>query len=89
MNAIRALLMIMLAIVSIERAAAQVDGAASQILIPVASSSSSFVSEIILKDQSGTSRSVTMQFYEAQTSVDAGIESLRGGVARSRSRRRP
>ena len=74
MNAIRALLLIMLAIVSIGRAAAQVDGAASQILIPVASSSSSFVSEIILKDQSGTSRSVTMQFYEAQTSATPGLK---------------
>jgi hypothetical protein len=70
----RGLLLATFAVLSIGRASAQVDAAASQILLPIVSSSVSFVSQIILRDQSGTSRSVSMQFYEAQTSSTPGAK---------------
>jgi len=74
MSIIRGLLLATVAILSVGRANAQVDAAGTKILIPVVSSSVSFVSQIVVKDQSGTSRSVTMQFYEAQTSSTPGLK---------------
>ena len=74
MNALRALPLLLLAAVPVERAVAQVDGAATQIIIPSAATTQSFKSEIILKDQSGTSRSISMTFYEAQTSATPGAK---------------
>lgn len=70
----RGLLLATFAFLSIGRASAQVDAAATQILLPIVSSSVSFVSQIIVRDQSGTSRSVSMQFYEAQTSSTPGAK---------------
>jgi len=75
MNAIRLLLFASLAVFAIGRAAAQVDGAGTQIIIPVVASTASFTSEITLKDESGSSNSVTMQFVEAQSSSTPGVHS--------------
>jgi len=74
MSFTRGLLLATFAVLSIGRASAQVDGAATQMVIPIVSSSVSFVSQIVVKDQSGTSRSVTMQFFEAQTSSTPGLK---------------
>lgn len=60
----RGLLLATLAVLSIGRAGAQVDAAATQIIIPVVAATASFASQITLKDQSATARSVTVQFYE-------------------------
>ena len=75
MNAIRLLLFASLTVFAIGRAAAQVDGAGTQIIIPVVASTASFTSEITLKDESGSSNSVTMQFVEAQSSSTPGVHS--------------
>jgi hypothetical protein len=53
-------------------ARAQIAGAATTILIPVVASTQSYVTEITVKDASGTSRSINMQFYEAETSATPG-----------------
>jgi FlaG/FlaF family flagellin (archaellin) len=74
MSFTRAFLLATFVVLSIGRASAQVDGAATQIVIPVVSSSVSFVSQMVVRDQSGTSRSVTMQFFEAQTSSTPGTK---------------
>jgi len=76
MSITRGLLLATIAVLCVGRANAQVDAAGTKILIPVVSSSVSFVSQIVVKDQSGTSpsRSVTMQFYEAQTSSTPGLK---------------
>jgi len=72
MSFARGLLLATFAVLSIGRASAQVDGAATQIVIPLVASTQSFISQIVIRDQSGTARSVAMQFYEAQTSVTPG-----------------
>ena len=72
MNAARVVLVLMIALASTGRAAAQVDGAATTIVIPLVASTVSFTSEFTIKDQSGTARSVNMQFYEATTSGTPG-----------------
>lgn len=72
MNAARVALVLVIALASAGRAAAQVDGAATTMLIPIVASTASFTSEFTIKDQSGTARSVNMQFYEATTSATPG-----------------
>jgi len=67
MSITRGLLLATIAVLSVGHANAQVSSAGTQIIIPVVSSSVSFESQIIIKDQSGTARSVTMKFYEALT----------------------
>ena len=73
MNALRPLLFASLAFFAIGRAAAQIAGAGTQIIIPIAASTASFSSEITLKDESGGSNSVTMQFVEALGSASPGV----------------
>ena len=80
MSFTRGLLLASFAVLSIDRANAQVDGAATQIVIPIVSSSVSFVSQIVIRDQSGTSRSVTMQFFEAQTVLPPSTPGLKACV---------
>jgi hypothetical protein len=75
MNAIRAVVLLVLTLGCVGRAAAQVDGFATRIVIPLVASTQSFVSEIVIKDQSNTSRSVVMEFYEALTSITPGLKS--------------
>jgi hypothetical protein len=72
MKSVRTLLLFILALVPVGHAAAQVDAAGTMIIIPVVSSSSTFQSEISVKDQSGTTRAVTFDFYEGQTSASPG-----------------
>lgn len=72
MNAARVALVLVIALASAGRAVAQVDGAATTIVIPLVASTVSFTSEFTIKDQSGTARSVNMQFYEATTSGTPG-----------------
>ena len=50
----------------------QVSAAGSTLLIPVVASTSTYTTELIVKDASGTARSVTMEFYEAETSSTPG-----------------
>ena len=57
MSITRGLLLATIAVLWVGRANAQVDAAGTKILIPVVSSSVSFVSQIVVKDQSGTSPS--------------------------------
>src|SRR6476619_6935367 len=61
-----------LAVLSIGRANAQVGGAGTQIIIPVVASIVSFVSQIVVKDESGTAHSLSFEFYEALTSDTPG-----------------
>ncbi|MFI4887632.1 MAG: hypothetical protein ACHP7B_02680 [Burkholderiales bacterium] len=72
MSILRIILFVLLALLSSARATAQVDGAATTILIPIVAATASFTSEIYIKDQSGTSRTVSMQFYEAIGSQTPG-----------------
>jgi hypothetical protein len=74
MNALRVLLFASLAVFAVGRAAAQVDGAGTQIIIPIVASTGSFSSEITLKDESGTSNTVSMQFVEATGSASPGVK---------------
>jgi hypothetical protein len=72
MRTLRSVLLGILILLPIGRAAAQIDGAATQIVIPLVASTASFVSQIVIKDQSGTARSVSIQFYEALSSITPG-----------------
>ncbi len=74
MGALRLFLMFVVALLPVGRAAAQVDGAATRMIIPLVASTPSFTSEITLKDESGTSNTVTMQFVEGQTSSSPGVK---------------
>jgi hypothetical protein len=74
MFALRALLLFVLAVVPVAPAFAQIDGAGTQIIIPLVASTPSFASEISLKDESGTSNTVTMQFVEGSTSASPGVK---------------
>src|SRR5690348_248178 len=73
MNDLRLMLFASLALFAIERAAAQVAGAGTQIIVPAVAATASFSSEITLKDESGSSNSVTMQFVEALGSASPGV----------------
>ena len=73
MRALRSLLLLTLALVPIGRAFAQIDGAGTQIIIPLVASTPSFASEISLKDESGTSSTVSMQFVEGLSSASPGV----------------
>jgi hypothetical protein len=53
-------------------ALAQVAAGGTQILVPIVASTSSFTSEITVKDESGFARSVTVQFYEGVGSSTPG-----------------
>ena len=75
MNAPRLLVVALLGIVATGHAFAQVAAGATQVIIPLAAQTSSFTSEITLKDESGASNSVTMQFIEAQSSSSPGVKS--------------
>ena len=75
MSIIRGLLLATVALLSVgraNRAGRRQPGRKSS--YPLSHRPSSFVSQIVVKDQSGTSRSVTMQFYEAQTSSPPGLK---------------
>jgi len=74
MLALRALLLFILAVVPAAPVFAQIDGAGTQIIIPLVASTPSFASEISLKDESGTSNTVTMQFVEGSTSASPGVK---------------
>ena len=74
MNALRPLLLASLAFLGIGSAVAQVDGAGTEIIIPAAAATGSYTSEITLKDESGGSNTVTMQFVEAQSSGSPGVK---------------
>ena len=73
MTVLRLLLLGLLAVFAIGRATAQVAGGATQIIIPAVASTPSFTTEITLKDESGASNSVTMQFVEALSSSTPGV----------------
>ncbi|MEO8537939.1 MAG: hypothetical protein ABI533_10440 [Betaproteobacteria bacterium] len=72
MRFIRGLVPALFILAAIAPAHAQVDRVASQIVIPVVASTASYVSQIVVKDQSGTARAIVIQFYEAQTSGTPG-----------------
>ena len=72
MSITRGLLLALIAALSVGHANAQVSGAGTQIIIPVVTSSVSFVSQIVVKDQSNTSHSLSFEFYEAKTSDTPG-----------------
>ncbi len=72
MKAMRFALLLTISMLSIDRAIAQVDGAGTTIVIPLVASTASFTSEIQIKDQSGTARTVNIQFYEAESSITPG-----------------
>ena len=74
MTIARAFLCLSLAFFVSGRAAAQIDGAATSIIVPLVASTASFTSEITVKDQSGTTRSVSMTFYEAAGSASPGAK---------------
>jgi hypothetical protein len=75
MNVLRPLLFASLALFAVDRAVAQVDAAGTELIIPDVASTVSFSTEITLKDESGGSNTVTMQFVEAQSSSSPGVKS--------------
>ena len=72
MRFFRGLLPAVLAVLFVGHASAQISGAGTQILIPDVASTGSFISQIIVKDESGTSHSLSFEFYEALTSDSPG-----------------
>ena len=72
MQAIRQFVFASLGMLFAAHAAAQIDGAGTSIIIPLVASTASFTSEVTVKDESGTAHSVSMTFYEAQTSATPG-----------------
>src|SRR4051794_7001285 len=72
MSIARGLLLATLAILSVGHANAQVGAAGTQIIIPIVASTASFVSQIVIKDQSDTGHSVSLEFYEALSSGASG-----------------
>lgn len=74
MKVLHTLLFVSLAVFASGRALAQVDGGGTNIIIPVVASTASFTSEITVKDESGTTHSLSVTFYEAQTSATPGAK---------------
>lgn len=74
MNVIRLFLFASFALLIAGRAVAQIDGGGTSIIVPVVASTTSFMSEITIKDESGVTHSVSMTFYEAQTSAAPGAK---------------
>ena len=51
---------------------AQIDGAATQIIIPIVASTASFATELQIRDTSGLAHGVAVKFYEGATSATPG-----------------
>jgi hypothetical protein len=72
MRLFRGLLPALFSLFFVAHANAQISGAGTQIIIPDVASTVSFISQIIVKDESGTSHSLSFEFYEALTSDSPG-----------------